>query len=113
MDRVAVVSSVIEEVGYNASSRTLEILFKSGAIYLYYFVPQDVHDALMAADSKGNFFNKQIKKTYEYHRIAEPYDDPGKARKKPRKPGAGKRAPRKRLELRPGEIGPSPRLRLP
>jgi hypothetical protein len=113
MDRVAVVSSVIEEIGYNPSSRTLEILFKSGAIYLYYFVPQDVHDALMAADSKGTYFNKQIKKNYEYHRIAEPYDDPSKARKKPSKPGAGKRAPGKRRQVRPGEIGPSPRLRRP
>jgi hypothetical protein len=111
MDRVPVVSSVIDEVGYNASLRTLEVRFQSGAIYLYYFVPADVHDALMAADSKGTYFNKQIKKVYEYHRIAEPYDDPSKTPKKPSKPGAGKRSAGKHRELRPGELGPSPNLR--
>jgi KTSC domain len=73
MERDPVVSSVISEIGYNASSRTLEILFKSGAIYLYYFVPQDVYDALMTADAKGVHFKKHIKTSYEYHRIAEPW----------------------------------------
>ena len=47
MEREPVVSSVIAEVGYNASLRTLEILFKSGAIYLYYFVPPEVHRGLL------------------------------------------------------------------
>jgi hypothetical protein len=107
MNRVPVVSSVIEEVGYNASCRTLEILFKSGAIYLYYFVPQDVHDALMAADSKGSYFNKQIKGLFEHHQIAEPYDN-AKANKRPRKARAGKRLSAKRRARRPGEPGPSP-----
>ena len=92
MDRVPVVSSVIGEVGYNASLRTLEILFNSGAIYLYYFVPQDVHDALLNAESKGTYFNKQIKGVFEHHQIAEPYDRPDKPRKKPKKTGGHRTA---------------------
>jgi hypothetical protein len=72
MDRKPVVSSVIEEVGYSPACRTLEILFKSGAIYLYYFVPQDVYDALMAAESKATYFERQIKGLFEHHQIAEP-----------------------------------------
>jgi hypothetical protein len=72
MDRVSVVSSLIDEVGYNASCRTLEVLFKTGAIYLYYFVPQADFDGLMAAESKASYFNQHIKTKYEYHRIAEP-----------------------------------------
>jgi hypothetical protein len=111
MDRVPVESSVIGEVGYSESSRTLEILFRSGAIYLYYFVPQDVHDALMAADSKGTYFNKQIKGVYEHHRIAEPYDNPSKIGKRPKKPGAGQRPPGKRRRGQLGQPGPSPDLR--
>ena len=55
------ISSVISEVGYNASCRTLEILFKSGAIYLYYFVPEEVHRGLMNAASHGTYFNQEIK----------------------------------------------------
>jgi KTSC domain len=111
MDRVPVESSVIGEVGYNASYRTLEILFRNGAIYLYYFVPQDVHDALLAADSKGTYFNKQIKGAYEHHRIAEAYDNPSKTQKRPRKPRAGQRPPGERREGGPGQPGPSPGLR--
>ena len=111
MDRVPVESSVIGEVGYNASLRTLEVRFQSGAIYLYYFVPADVHDALMAADSKGTYFNKQIKGVYEHHRIAEPYERVIKARKGPTKSAPGKRPAVKPREVRPGLPGPSPRPR--
>jgi hypothetical protein len=75
VERVPVESSVIAEVGYNASSRTLEIEFRSGAIYLYYFVPQDGYDALMASDNKSVYFNKQIKGVFEHYRIGEPYPD--------------------------------------
>jgi hypothetical protein len=92
MDREPVISSVINEVGYNASCRTLEILFKSGAIYLYYFVPEEVHRELMDAASHGTYFNQNIKAVYDYHRIAEPNDAPKKKRKKP---GPGLRPPRK------------------
>jgi KTSC domain len=92
MDREAVVSSVIGEVGYNASCRTLEILFSTGAIYLYYFVPAEVHRGLMSAASHGTYFNKEIKGIYEHHRIAEPYDKP---RPRARKAGAGRSRSRK------------------
>ncbi len=93
MEREPVISSVISEVGYNGSCRTLEILFKSGAIYLYYFVPEEVHRDLMNAASHGTYFNQNIKAVYDYHRIAEPYQAPKKRRKKP---GAGLRPPGKR-----------------
>ena len=74
MEMVPVVSSIIEEVGYNPSLRTLEILFRSGAIYLYYFVPQDVADGLKKSDSPGTYFSKYIKRVYEISpdRRAEP-----------------------------------------
>src|SRR5262245_28512046 len=107
MNRVPVVSSVIDEVGYNASCRTLEILFKSGAIYLYYFVPQDVHDALMGAESKGSYFNKQIKGLFEHHQIAEAYHDGNTIKKRPRKSRAGKRPSARSRAKRPRESGPS------
>jgi hypothetical protein len=88
-----VVSSVLAEVGYDASLRTLEILFKSGAIYLYYFVPPEVHRGLMCAASHGTYFNQEIKRVYEHHRIAEPYDLP---KPRPKKPGGGRLKARKR-----------------
>jgi KTSC domain len=111
MDRVPVESSVIGEVGYDVSYRTLEVMFRSGAIYLYYFVPQGEYDALMAADSKGTYFNKQIKGVYEHHRIAEPYDNPSKVRKRPTNSGTGKQSAGKPRERRPGAPGPSTGMR--
>jgi KTSC domain len=72
VERIPVVSNILAEIGYDATSRTLSVLFKSGAVYLYYFVPQAAYDALMAADSPAIYFNKQIKGIYEHHRIAEP-----------------------------------------
>lgn len=93
MEREPVVSSVLSEVGYDASCRTLEILFQSGAIYLYYFVPEEVHRGLMSAASLGTYFNKEIKRIYEHHRIAEPYDLP---KPRPRKRAGSRPRPRKR-----------------
>jgi hypothetical protein len=82
MDREPVISSVLSEVGYDASCRTLEILFQSGAIYHYYFVPEEVHRDLMSAASLGTYFNKEIKRVYEHRRIAEPYDIPQPRRRR-------------------------------
>jgi KTSC domain len=73
MDREPVVSSLISEIGYDASSEALEILFHNGAICLYHFVPADIHTALMSAASHGFYFEREIKGIYEWQRIAEPY----------------------------------------
>jgi hypothetical protein len=78
MERTPVMSSVIEEVGYNRSTRTLEILFKSGAIHLYDFVPQEAYDGLMAAEAKGTYFHRHIKAEYQSHRIADADGPPEK-----------------------------------
>jgi hypothetical protein len=72
MKRVPVVSLIVAEVGYDPVHRRLEILFRSGAIRLYYFVPEEIYGALMDADSAGTYFNRHIKNVYENHRIAEP-----------------------------------------
>ncbi len=85
MEREPVVDSMISEVGYNPACRTLEILFESGAIYLFYFIPEDVHRALMNAEHKGDYWAQHIKQVYDYHRIAEPYEMPKRRRPAPRR----------------------------
>jgi hypothetical protein len=76
MEREPVVDRTISEVGYDASCRTLEILFQSAAIYLYYFVPEEVHRGLMSANDHETYWTREIKRVYEHHRIADPYDAP-------------------------------------
>ena len=50
---VPVESSMIQAVGYDPETRILEIVFNSGQTYCYDDVPPEVHQELMAADSKG------------------------------------------------------------
>lgn len=70
MDRISVSSSDLASVGYESYSATLEIEFHSGGIYQYFGVSADVHDQLMAAGSKGQYFNQNIKNAgYSYTRI--------------------------------------------
>lgn len=53
-------SSSIEAIGYDPASKTLTAKFKSGAAYHYENVSPDQHANLMAADSIGSHFHKNI-----------------------------------------------------
>lgn len=75
MHREPVVSSNLAAVGYNADDLLLEVQFldregKAGAVYEYRQVPPQVHRALMQAESKGQFFNAQIKDRYPFRKVA-------------------------------------------
>ncbi len=95
MDREPVGDDHISEVGYNAETRALEILFQSGAIYLYYFVPEEVHRGLMSAADHWTYFVREIRHVYEHHRIAEPY---GRPKPRPRRGPDGPMRSRKRRQ---------------
>lgn len=68
MNRVPVVSSNLQSVGYVGG--TLEIAFHSGGIYQYVGVPEMLYHALLGAASKGKFFHHNIKFVYRWVRIA-------------------------------------------
>ena len=68
MRRTRVSSSVIASIGYSARERSLEIEFVSGRIYQYLGVDRRTHDALLAAPSKGTYFNAHIKDKYQFVR---------------------------------------------
>jgi len=70
MIRETVTSSDLRSVGYDESAFVLEIEFHNGGIYHYFEVPYSVYAALMAAGSKGRYFNAQIRKVYRCQRIA-------------------------------------------
>lgn len=69
MERVPVISSNLESVGYNPDSETLEVEFKNGSVYEYYNVPSFMHERLMAASSVGTFFNAEIRNVYNNSKI--------------------------------------------
>lgn len=66
-DMIFVVSSNIEAIGYDQALSELHIRFsKTGKTYVYQNVPIEFFEQLMAADSKGSFFNRVIKPAFEY-----------------------------------------------
>ena len=68
MKRVAVSSSSIASVGYEAELATLEVEFTSGAVYRYFAVPSAVHVQLMGAASIGAFLNRFIRDVFPFAR---------------------------------------------
>lgn len=70
MNRQPVNSSNLSSVGYDSTSKTLEVEFHHGGIYQYFNVPESVYRALLNADSAGGYLARNVKGTYQYSRIA-------------------------------------------
>lgn len=67
--RRAVVSSELRSVGYDADALILEIEFQNGRVYQYHGVPPPIFESLLTAQSKGRFFNGNIRDRYAYTRL--------------------------------------------
>lgn len=64
----AVESTALEDVAYGQRP-TLTIRFRNGRTYEYYGVPEQLYTGLIAADSKGRFFNAHIRNRFPYQQI--------------------------------------------
>ncbi len=69
MERKPVSSSNIASIGYDENSSTLEIEFLNNSIYQYFDVPQHIYQALMQANSHGQYLAQNIKGVYRYSKI--------------------------------------------
>ncbi len=69
LPRTAVVSSLLSAMSYSLDS-TLELEFRSGAIYRYFGVPPAVFQGLLVAASKGAYFNRIVRNRFRYQRLA-------------------------------------------
>ncbi len=69
-DMVPVNSSMIQAVGYDPETQILEVLFNSGQAYHYEGVPPEVHQELMASDSKGRYMRDAIIDMYPDVRVS-------------------------------------------
>ena len=68
---VAVESSTLATVGYDAIGGLLQLEFRNGAVYRYFGVPAAVHQTLLSAGSKGNFFNRSIRGRFAYRLVSQ------------------------------------------
>jgi KTSC domain len=69
MEREPVTSSVVAAIGYDSKFQWLEIELKTGSLYLYREVPAHIHQAFMAALSKGTFYNQYVRDDYAFVRV--------------------------------------------
>lgn len=71
MDTTAVSSTTLATMAYDGIRNLLQLEFRSRAVYCYFGVPAVVHEALLAAPSKGSYFNHAIRGRYAYVRVTE------------------------------------------
>jgi hypothetical protein len=70
MDRIPVSSTELASIGYEEANSVLEVEFRKGGVYRYFEVPVKVFKELMAAPSKGSYFNRAIREgNYRYSRM--------------------------------------------
>ena len=70
--RVATVeSATLLTVSYDEARALLQLEFCSRAIYQYFSVPAAVHQSLLAAPSKGRYFNQAIRGRFSYRLLSD------------------------------------------
>jgi len=70
MEMINVQSSNLKSVGYDDNQSSLYVEFKHGGKYKYFNVDRNIYDNLLVADSKGKFFDQNIKKAgYKYSKV--------------------------------------------
>lgn len=62
-------SAAIREIDYDVDRSKLLIRFVSGERYVYVGVPAEVCRSFVEADSKGRFFQSQIRDRYPFNRL--------------------------------------------
>jgi hypothetical protein len=59
-------SRVIRFFQYDAPRQELLIVFRSGRKYVYHEVPEATYRAMLAAFSKGEYFNAHVRDRFRY-----------------------------------------------
>jgi hypothetical protein len=65
--RRQVESTSIAAIGHEDG--VLEVEFRNGGVYRYHGVPKAVFARLLAAESKGRFFNRRVRDAYRCERV--------------------------------------------
>lgn len=68
-EMVAVLSSMIDEIGYDQDTSSLHVNFGKGA-YVYENVPWEVYNDLVTAPSAGGYFISNIRGKYNFRKAS-------------------------------------------
>jgi predicted RNase H-like HicB family nuclease len=64
-------SAAVKAVSYEPHRRELFVTFANGRTYVYDNVPSEVFEELKTANSKGAFFNREIRDRYSFREFSE------------------------------------------
>lgn len=59
-------STTLATVSYDGTRNLLQLCFQDGRVYSYFGVPAQTHCGLLAAASKGAYFNREIRGKFPY-----------------------------------------------
>ena len=69
MERQSVNSRILRSVGYDDSTKILEIEFLSGLVYQYSGVPPKVYKDLMHSAEIGKYFSEKVRTQYRTKQV--------------------------------------------
>ena len=61
MHRVHLASDTLAWIRYSPEQLVMELGFQNGGVYAYFDVPTATYNELLAAESKGRYFNHHIR----------------------------------------------------
>lgn len=64
-------SSMITSIAYNPTTKVLEVVFCHGGIYEYENIGQDFFEKFNQADSKGKFFNAEVRPNFSPKKVRD------------------------------------------
>lgn len=70
MQPVQLQSKTLASALYHPRRRQLELEFRSGKRYLYFQVPLQCYRELLRADSKGAYFNRNIRNRFPFQDLS-------------------------------------------
>lgn len=70
MRPVQLQSKTLASALYHPRKRQLELMFCSGKRYLYFQVPSQCYQELLRADSKGGYFNRNIRNRFPFQDLS-------------------------------------------
>jgi len=69
VERLPVKSRILRSVGYDESTKTLEIEFTSGIAYQYSGVPVKVYTDLMHSAGMGKYYSEKVRPRFQTKQV--------------------------------------------
>jgi len=69
MERQPVKSRILRSVGYDDSTKIMEIEFQNGLVYQYTGVPPKIYADLMHAGEIGKYFSEKVRPKFQTKQV--------------------------------------------